>query len=70
MVFVSALITLARYNQPSIIIMLSADLHPGVVDQYVDCEVAKGRILGLVAVSVEAARAGVGLHINRMGVVL
>ena len=50
--------------------MLSADLHPGVVDQYVDCEVAKGRILGLVAVSVEAARAGVGLHINRMGVVL
>ena len=49
--------------------MLSADLHPGVVDQYVDGEVAKGRIVGPVAVSVEAARAGVGLHLNRMGVV-
>ena len=44
--------------------MLSADLHPGVVDQYVDGEVAKGRILGPLAVSIEAARAGVGLHLN------
>ena len=49
--------------------MLSADLHPGVVDQYVDGEVAKGRILGPLAVSIEAARAGVGLHLNKMGVV-
>ena len=52
--------------------MLSAMDHPGVVDDYIQGELREGRMLGPVASYTSGAAAtatGMGLHINRMGVV-
>ena len=59
------------WGRPSETYMMSALNHSDVIDKYVKGELAAGRIIGPMAISLEAARGetGASLHLNWMGVV-